>query len=551
MQMISRIVNQWSVVTTLAMLSIGVWINPTQAQQHGPEDYQPGVEVLTRGPVHEAFAETVAFNPEPGIVVPMTPREIIEEVPPDYKPDGINVTWIPGYWAWDDERNDYLWISGIWRDLPPGRQWVPGYWGQSNQGYQWVAGYWADAAAHEIVYYPEPPESLEIGPNLVAPALNQAWVPGSWLWYQDRYAWRPGYWAAGRANWVWVPAQYIWTPRGYVFSEGYWDYPIVRRGVIFAPVYFHRAVYTRRDYFYTPSIVINLAVFSDQLFVRPRYRHYYFGDYYDTRYRETGFFASFSYHSSRYGYDPIYAHRRWQHRRDVNWDRYDKDIFAHRRDVVTSRPPRTLQAQRELFSRAARPDERRIEAAASFNLLARSKDNPLRFQKIEQTEREQLTKRGGVIQNIRGERQKLETAAASTPTQRPAATRSREPARVKLPKPVIVSKPVNQLRKDQAPPRRHNVPAPDLKIEPRAKVADGKPDARREPPARRADPPAQASKDQSRPKKAEPKKDSPETEPKGKSESESKGKSKDDKESKDDKKSNDDKESKDKPKKKS
>ena len=30
-------------------------------------------QVLTRGPVHEAFAETIVFNPEPGLVVPKPP----------------------------------------------------------------------------------------------------------------------------------------------------------------------------------------------------------------------------------------------------------------------------------------------------------------------------------------------------------------------------------------------------------------------------------------------------------------------------------------------
>lgn len=33
-------------------------------------------------------------------------------LPPDQKPEGDDVAWIPGYWAWDDERNDFLWVSG-------------------------------------------------------------------------------------------------------------------------------------------------------------------------------------------------------------------------------------------------------------------------------------------------------------------------------------------------------------------------------------------------------------------------------------------------------
>ena len=109
---------------------------------------------------------------------PKTPPEPIEEVAPDQRPEGDNVAWIPGYWGWDDERNDFLWVSGIWRALPPGRQWMPGYWAQSRQGSQWTSGYWADAQANEIQYLPEPPATVEAGPNVAAPSADDTWLPG-------------------------------------------------------------------------------------------------------------------------------------------------------------------------------------------------------------------------------------------------------------------------------------------------------------------------------------------------------------------------------------
>jgi len=121
-----------------------------------PDASVQGVQVLTRGPVHEAFAGIVTYNPEPGIVVAKAPPEMIEEVPPGERPEGNNVTWIPGYWAWDEERSDFIWISGTWRALPPGRQWMAGYWGETTQGYQWTSGYWADAATQETTYLPQP-----------------------------------------------------------------------------------------------------------------------------------------------------------------------------------------------------------------------------------------------------------------------------------------------------------------------------------------------------------------------------------------------------------
>ena len=116
-------VSRGCVVTALAMLGISIgWNSAAFAQQVKTPALVPavdGVEVLVRGPVHEAFAQTVTFNPEPGIVAPKAPPEMIEEVAPDQRPTGDNVAWIPGYWAWDAEHDDYLWVSGIWRSLPP------------------------------------------------------------------------------------------------------------------------------------------------------------------------------------------------------------------------------------------------------------------------------------------------------------------------------------------------------------------------------------------------------------------------------------------------
>ena len=42
-----------------------------------------GVQVLTQGPIHEAFAQPVLFDPKPGPVVPKAPPSPIEEVPPE------------------------------------------------------------------------------------------------------------------------------------------------------------------------------------------------------------------------------------------------------------------------------------------------------------------------------------------------------------------------------------------------------------------------------------------------------------------------------------
>jgi len=116
-----------------------------------------GVEVLARGPVHEAFALPGNTQPESGPVVTKPPPDSIEEVPPDQKPEGDNVQWISGYWAWDDDQGDYLWVSGCWRVPPPGRRWLPGHWQEIDKGWLWVAGFWAPATVEEVHYLPSPP----------------------------------------------------------------------------------------------------------------------------------------------------------------------------------------------------------------------------------------------------------------------------------------------------------------------------------------------------------------------------------------------------------
>ena len=467
----------------VALMGIGGSLALCQAQPSG-EDV-PGAEVLTRGPVHEAFAGMVTFNPEPGVVITKAPPEVIEELPPEERPEGDNVTWIPGYWGWDDERSDFLWVSGTWRALPPGRAWIAGYWGQTSQGHQWISGYWADASVRETTYLPPPPATVEVGPNIAAPSSDYGWSPGCWVWYQGRYAWQPGYWAQGRADWDWMPAHYVWTPRGCIFVGGYWDYPVQRRGIVFAPVYFESSYYSRRGYVYSPSIVISLGVFTDHLFLRPSYSHYYFGDYYAPSYYQGGFYASFSFQSSHHGYDPFYSRQRWTHRQDRDWERRTETSYQYRRDHETARPPRTWAAQRNISLSTAESDQNRMLVAAPINQIAKRKDSSMRFQPVAKEERQQLAQRGKEVQKSREQRRTLETTRVAEPTARtsgrafePAAQapgRTIEPTKVQLPRSPIVAKSANQLERNQAPPRPQQAPKPNLKVQPKAEPASRQP----------------------------------------------------------------------------
>jgi len=464
------------IVAVLLALSVAIGLNQATAFQRGPPGppgTPDGVEVLTRGPVHEAFAETVTFDPEPGLVAPKAPPAAIEEAPPDQRPEGANVAWIPGYWAWDDERTDFLWVSGIWRALPPGRQWVPGYWGRSAGGAQWTSGYWADAKASEVEYLPEPPATVEVGPNVTAPSPDHRWLPGSWLWQQNRYAWRPGYWAAGQADWDWIPAHYSWTPRGYVYVDGYYDFSVARRGVLYAPVYFNSGSYAQRGFSYSPSVAINPAVFASHLFLRPGYGHYYYGDYYASNYSTAGYSPWFSFNSSRYGYDPFYAQQRWLHRQDRAWEQRIQADFQNRRDHASARPPRTWTDQARIATAGA-PNRQNVVIAASLAELAKGLEHPLRLQSLDQTERQRLAQHQQAVRQLREQREKLEDAAAKSAAAKSKSSREFQPGRVKLPPSPIVSPPTERLGKDYVPPQVHEAPPPDLKIAPTPRIARGK-----------------------------------------------------------------------------
>ena len=124
----------------------------------------PSQDVLTRGPLHEVFAAPVNLSGAIPPVVPRRPPQPLNESPADYRPDGEAAVWIPGYWAWDDVRGDFVWISGIWRNPPPGRQWVAGYWTQAAGSFQWTPGFWAAADTSEVQYFPQPPAPPEEAP---------------------------------------------------------------------------------------------------------------------------------------------------------------------------------------------------------------------------------------------------------------------------------------------------------------------------------------------------------------------------------------------------
>jgi hypothetical protein len=278
------------------------------AQPNPADTPQAGMEVLGRGPIHEAFAQPNG-NAKPGAVIPKQPPEPIAEEPPSQRPQGDNVEWIPGYWAWDPSRSDYLWVSGVWRNEPPGRKWVPGHWTQADNGWRWVSGLWADASLQTLQYMAEkPPDSLDNGPSVPAPDDNSLWVAGHWEWRDGQFVWRPGYWADGQQGMVWNPADYYYTPSGYIYNTGYWDYVPDNRGLLFAPVYFTQPLWLNAGWRYRPWFYLGWNGLGASLWWGRG--AYWFGDYYGG-YFGYGFRPWYSFGLGFH--DPLFNYYRWHY----------------------------------------------------------------------------------------------------------------------------------------------------------------------------------------------------------------------------------------------
>lgn len=394
---------------------LGIVPSSTRAQQNlglGPAP-PPGAEILTRGPIHEAFATPVVFNPPPPFIVPKPPpTAAIEEIPPDQKPAGADVEWIPGYWAWDETRTDYIWVSGVWRDIPPGRQWVPGYWSAMPGGFGWTAGFWATAQpVGPIDYLPPPPASLEAGPNSPAPGDNFAWNPGSWIWQNDHYGWQPGYWYEAQPNWVWTPAAYETTPSGNIYNPGYWDYSLQQRGLPFASLAFGGGG-PIQPFSYTPNYVLPVGGLLANLFVRPNYGRYYYGDYYSAAGPggNAGYVPWFNFRNNRVGYDPFYSSLAALNARQPNWDQRYREGYRERFENPAARPLPTFAAQRALIDerRGRGENVRNLGFAEPLNHWGTNPNAPHALVPVGQEHRQELQGRQAEVNRFREIRNRQE-----------------------------------------------------------------------------------------------------------------------------------------------
>jgi hypothetical protein len=395
---------------------------PPQEQQQ-----PPGQETLTGGPMHESFAQPVVYDPKPAPVIAKQPPQQIQELPPDQKPEGPDVQWIPGYWAWDDQRGDYLWISGLWRNIPPGRQWVPGYWHPVDGGFQWAHGAWmpVQPPANQAQYLPPPPPSLEAGPNSPAPVPDAVWAPGCFIWSGSQYAWRPGFWVPPQPNWIWVPASYVWSPSGYLYVAGYWDRPFANRGQLFAPVYFTQPVYAQPAFVFQPSIGIVATGLLGGLFIQPSLGIYCYGNFYAPNFFSVGIYPAFAFHQSRFGYDPVFAYYSVTFRQsNPLWVQQQREAYLFRRDHIEARPPSTYREMVAInrttnitINRTTiiNNNARTMAFAAPISHIARASaeaGSPMRFERVAAAEQQRFAAQAREVHQMSMERGQREAIAA-------------------------------------------------------------------------------------------------------------------------------------------
>ncbi|WP_422928053.1 hypothetical protein [Singulisphaera sp. PoT] len=190
------------------------------------------------GSVHEALRENQARADQRRYAkAPPAPNA---ERPGVDKPDPRAI-WVPGYWAWDVDRDDFSWVGGTWSIPPRGTIWVGGRWLRDADGWYRTPGFWsrrkvADLRPAVAVAATVPADpALErdwrrLGPPAdrpeddlgVAPSPDSFLVNGHYTPAGDRLVWTPGFWAKARPGWDWSPARWVRRADGWAFRKGHW-----------------------------------------------------------------------------------------------------------------------------------------------------------------------------------------------------------------------------------------------------------------------------------------------------------------------------------------
>jgi len=187
----------------------------------------------TRRATHDALQAPEPRTRADRVYSRQQPPAPIAERPAGVRP-GRRAQWVPGYWDWDTEQNQFVWVGGTWQVAPPGSIWVAGRWRRDDGGWYRVPGFWSrrrelqgalnnDAAASQPSWRATgPPADHPADTPAAAPGPDFFFIPGHYTPDGDRLAWKPGFWARLQPGWDWVPARWVRRPAGWEFRAGHW-----------------------------------------------------------------------------------------------------------------------------------------------------------------------------------------------------------------------------------------------------------------------------------------------------------------------------------------
>lgn len=143
---------------------------------------------------HEVYLPAKAIHSLHSLSVLYPPPSPLSEQPPEAKPIGDDVVWVPGYWMWETRRDNWVWVSGVWVHAPAAYHWVAGYWSIEGDGWRWIPGSWVKDEPPPPSYTPPPP--LAFGPRTSCyddPSFGPYGAYGMWFpWYGFGYGYGYG-----------------------------------------------------------------------------------------------------------------------------------------------------------------------------------------------------------------------------------------------------------------------------------------------------------------------------------------------------------------------
>ncbi len=222
--------------------------------------------------IHEAFVTPIQGSVILNAIDLKPPERFTERIP---EQPGPIAEWIHGYWAWNEKKEDFEWICGVWRKPPPGHIWNSGFWKKFDEGYVRIPGFWHTEPAQNLEYIKKPPPA-PVDEKIDNPKkLNLFFAMGYWQYnpQTNSYTWTPGTWTEMDENWVFNPAYYVWRPQGYVFIPAYWDWPLETRGSAYCTIFTEPP---SRGMISTPTIILEPETIIETLFVCwPDYAYFF------------------------------------------------------------------------------------------------------------------------------------------------------------------------------------------------------------------------------------------------------------------------------------